>query len=156
MTVFKGLILAALMAAPAAWSMDLSPTALTVTMIDSTSNPDADSVSVSLVLSTKNGATPVKNKRWTAVELSVEGTLKMTGIVDSGQTLASGQSYTWKIGAWVDKKPFSIAAYSDPEGLLGESAADVANNILVKKYAFRATPTVHDTVYTGPNCPKGK
>lgn len=151
---YAAVLLAA--AATAGWSMDLTPTGLTVTMIDSVTNPDADSVSVTLVLTIRNGATPVKNKRWAAVELSVEGTLKMTGIVDSGQVLASGQSYTWKTGAWVDKKPFSIAAYADPESLLGESAADAANNILVKKYAFRPTATVHDTVFTGPNCPKGK
>jgi hypothetical protein len=150
------MIMAVAIAASGSRAMDLVPTSLTVTMVDSVSDPDGDSISVTLVLSTKNGATKIQNKVWTAVQISVEGELKMTGIVDSGQSLASNQSYTWKMGAWVDKKPFSIAAYVDPESLLPESAAESSNNILVKKYAFRATPSVIDTVYAGPNCPKGK
>lgn len=158
-SAFRALFLSAAItaiAAAAASAMDLVPTTLTVAMADSVSNPDADSVSVTLVLSTKNGATPVRNKVWTAVEISVEGAVKMNGIVDSGQSLPSGQSFTWKIGAWVDKKPFSIAAYVDPGSLLGETAAEAANNILVKKYAFRPSPVAHDTVFTGLDCPKGK
>lgn len=136
--------------------MDLAPSSLTVVMADSTKNPDSDSVTVTLVLSTKNGATKARDSVWDAVHISVDGTLKMTGIVDSGQVLANNQNYTWKIGAWVDKKPFSIVANVDPESLLGETAAEAANNILVRKYAFRPMPAVHDTVYTGPDCPQGK
>ena len=136
-------------------SMDLFPSSLNVVMADSTSNPDQDSITVTLVLTTKNGATPAKPKTWTAVQISVEGTIKMNGVVDSGQTLASGQSYTWKIGTWVDKKPFSMLAYADPDGVLGETAADAGNNLMVRKYAFRKA-VAHDTLYTGPNCPVAK
>lgn len=134
--------------------MDLYPSSVNVVMSDSVSEADQDSVTVTLVLTVRNGNTPAKPKVWTAVQISVEGAVKMNGIVDSGQVLTNGQSYTWKIGTWVDKKPFSLLAFTDPESLSGESAADAGNNLLVKKYAFR--PAVrHDTLYTGPNCPKG-
>ena len=133
--------------------MDLYPSSLNVVMSDSTSDADADSVTITLVLSVKNGSTPAKPKTWTAAQISVDGTVKMNGIVDSGQILQNGQSYTWKIGTKVDKKPFTMLAYTDPESVLGVSAADAGNNLIVRKYAFR--PSIkHDTVYTGPNCPK--
>ena len=133
--------------------MDVYPSSLNVVMSDSISDPDADSITVTLVLTVKNGNTPAKNEMWTAAQITVDGTVKMNGVVDSGQVLQSGQSYTWKIGTKVDKKPFTMLAFTDPESVLGENATDAGNNLIVRKYAFR--PSVkHDTVYTGPNCPK--
>jgi hypothetical protein len=131
-------------------ALDMVPTALTVVLVDSLSNPEMDSVTLSLSVMVKGGATKSR-AAWTSSEISIEGVVKMRGGVDSGQVFAANTNYTYKIGTWVDKKPFSIIGYVDPEGVLGETLIDGANNALVKTYRFHK-PVKHDTLYTGKNC----
>gem|GEM_PF-3697935 len=135
----------------AAAGLDMLPTALTVVMSDSVGNAESDSVTVTLSIMCKNGPTKAR-ARWTAAQIGIEGIERMNGIVDSGQVMNANTEYTYRIGAWVDKKPFSVIAFTDPEGVLGESAADIANNALVKTFRFRKI-VLTDTVYTGKNCP---
>jgi hypothetical protein len=96
--------------------LDILPTALTVVMSDSTHNPESDSITISLTIMVKGGSTP-KQALWSAAQIGIEGVERMNGIVDSGQVMAANTQYTYRIGAWVDKKPFSVIAFTDPDGI---------------------------------------
>ncbi|MDB5103734.1 MAG: hypothetical protein JWP91_1423 [Fibrobacteres bacterium] len=135
---------------PSVAAIDMLPTKLSVVMSDSVHNPESDSVTVTLSIMAKGAATPAR-ARWTAAQIGIEGTERMNGIVDSAQTMAAGVEYTYKIGAWVDKKPFSVIAITDPNGVLGETSAAIANNVLVRTCQFRRA-VEKDTVYTGKDC----
>src|SRR4051812_42974863 len=88
-------------------ALDMLPTALTVVMSDSVKNPESDSITITLSIMVKGGPTKAR-ARWTAAQIGIEGIERMNGVVDSGQVMNANVEYTYRIGAWVDKKPFSV------------------------------------------------
>lgn len=137
------------------WAVtDLIPTALNVVLVDSTSDPDQDSVRISMEFTVKGGAAKPQDQ-WVVNEVSLDGVLRLNGVVDSAQTLNAGVGYSNTIGAWVDKKPFSAAGFMDPAGVSGETAKEAQNNLIVRKFNFHPGKVRLDTAYTGKNCEGG-
>ncbi len=131
-------------------AVDVVPSGLVVKMIDSVSNPDMDSVSVSFTITPKGGATKPQAP-WVSADISIEGILKARGGVDSLQVFNSGVNYSYDIPMSIEKKAFSIICYADPAGVSGEPVANTSNNAITKTYNFHKK-TIHDTLYTGKNC----
>ena len=133
-------------------AIDLVPTGLTVVLVDSSSDPELDSVKISMEFTIKGGTTKALGEMWVINEISLDGILRLNGVVDSNQTLSAGAGYANTIGAWVEKKPFSAAGYMDPAGVSGEAISAAQNNLIIRKFNFHPNQVRKDTVYTGKNC----
>jgi hypothetical protein len=149
-SVFATLAMGALLVPCGHAAPDLVPTDLTVKVVDSLTRPELDSVEIVLQFDVRGEATRGQPK-WVVSHLSVDGVLRMEGNVDSAQVLLPNTNYTNRIGAWVEKKPFSVAGYADPLGVSGENPLDAQNNSIIRKYDFHPARRV-DTVYTGTDC----
>jgi hypothetical protein len=131
-------------------ALDMVPSALSVKMLDSVSNPEMDSILVTFTITPKGGSTKPQAP-WISADISIEGVLHGRGGVDSMQVFNSGANYTYAIDMLIEKKPFSVICYADPAGVSGEPVANTGNNAITKVYNFHKK-TLHDTLYTGKNC----
>lgn len=131
-------------------ALDVVPSGLVVKMLDSTSNPEMDSVLVTFTITPKGGSTKPQAP-WVSADIIIEGVLRGRGGVDSMQTFTSGGNYSYAIDMLIEKNPFSVICYADPDGVSGEPVANSGNNAITKIYDFHKK-ILHDTLYTGKNC----